>query len=897
MKLTNEHIGFIVKDLHYRGVVLESFQDEVVDHVCSAVEVEMEKGRRFIDAYHIVLRQFGHTGGLRQTQKQVLQFENQTTRLMLKNYLRIAFRNISKHRFYSLINIAGLAVGVAACLVITLYILQELSYDRHFANADRIYRLNNEIKFGSNYYNMSVTPPILADVLIHDYPEVEAVARLRQQGGYLVRHGKENFRENKVVYADSSFFTIFSLHFLEGNPKDALTEPNTVVISKSLADKYFPGQNALGQQLLFFNNWTNKVVGVVEDMPVNSHFHFDIFVSMLNNEESKTDNWLSGNFQTYMLLKEGSHIDGLEAKFASLYKTYVAPQAVAIIGGDFADEKFKAAGNIFRIYSTPLTRLHLYAQTSFELEPPGDITYIYLFGAVAFFILWIACINFMNLSTARSANRAKEVGIRKVLGSFRSHLVRQFLLESVLLCLFSFLLAVGLAYLALPVFNELAAKDIRLPFYDPWFFALLIVSALILGALAGIYPSLFLSAFKPVQVLKGKMALGMKSGLIRSGLVVFQFVISIFLIVATIAVQRQLEFIQHKKLGFNKEQILVVNQAYSMGDKLEAFKNTLLTDSRIISATITGSLPVQGFDRNNSTFWKQGVQPSDENMIGLQYFYVDHDYVKTLGMTIKEGRDFSRDFPADTAAVILNEAAVKAFGFGSDVIGKKIETFKTQGNNMIDKNSVTDYEVIGIVEDFHFESLKDNISPLILTLQKSSGCISFRFQPGETKEVVEAVETLWKKMAPGQPFEYSFLNEDFGRMYSAEVRLGKIFGIFAGLAIFIACLGLFALTAFTAEQRNKEIGIRKVLGASVSSIVLLLSKEFGKLIVIAFVVAAPISWLAVRWWLEHYKYKVTLGPAIYILAGMFAFIIAWLTMGYQSIKAASTNPVNVLRNE
>jgi putative ABC transport system permease protein len=501
----------------------------------------------------------------------------------------------------------------------------------------------------------------------------------------------------------------------------------------------------------------------------------------------------------------------------------------------------------------------------------------------------------MNLSTARSANRAKEVGVRKVLGSLRSHLVRQFLMESVLLSVFSFIVALALAYLALPHFNTLAERALSIPISNVSFIVTLVAAALFIGVLAGLYPSLFLSAFKPVNVLKGKVSLGMKSGAVRSSLVVFQFMISIFLVIGTIAVQRQLSYIQNKKLGFTKDQVIILHNTEQLGSQQEAFINVLLTNPSISNVSTSGYLPIAGWGRNDTTFWPEGTQPSQDNLISMQYWSVDHNYIPTLGMTIKKGRNFSKEFPSDSTAIVINEAAAKRFGF-KDPLGEKITTFQIN-NGTLDQTKTDTYTIVGVVEDFHFESLKQNITPLCLRLGQSGWSMPIRFSSTDTKDVIAQVEKQWKKVAPDVPFEYTFLDEAFGKMYASESRLGSVFAIFAALAIVIACLGLFGLTAFTAEQRTKEIGIRKVLGASVSSIVLLLSKEFGKLIVIAFVLAAPLSWYAVDSWLQDYTYKTDVGIFVYLLAGVSAFLVAWLTMGYQSIKAARSNPVNSLRSE
>lgn len=900
MQLTAEHIDYITKDVLYRGIVVDGLKDELIDHICTAVETEMQSNKRFIDAYHAVLKSFGHTGGLREVQSQTIKFENQKTKIMLKNYFLIAFRSLTKHRFYSLINVAGLATGIAACLVIILFIQNEMSYDRHFENAERIYRVNGEIKFGGNHYKLAVASAPFAEAAVQSFPEIEAATRFRTRGSYLVKRQEtdENIKENDVVWTDSTFFKVFSLPVLQGDASKALTDPNSIAISKKMADKYFPDGNVLGQSMILDNRLNVKVTAVYPDIPVNSHFHFDILIAMAGLNEAQQANFLSNNFNTYFLLKTGTDAKALEQKIPSFFEKHVGPQASSILGSDFTMAKFEAGGNIWRYTLMPLTDIHLHSDLTAELAPNGDITYVYLFAAIALFILGIACINFMNLSTARSANRAKEVGVRKVMGSLRSHLVRQFLLESILLSIGSFLFALVLAWIFIPIFNSISQKDLSLPFNDPRFYLILGGASVFIGILAGLYPSFFLSAFKPVNVLKGNVSLGMRSGWIRSSLVVFQFVISIFLIIATITVNRQLNYIQNKKIGFQKDQVLLVNDAYALGKNLQAFKNQVAQSSFIKSGSISGYIPVSGGWRSDNTYWPSETNPDETNMVGLQTWDVDYDYVKTMGMKIVEGRDFSSEFLSDSSGVIVNQTALKHFNYENDPIGKKISTFdQNLPDGSPDPKSLKSWTIIGVVEDFHFESLKENISPLALIVAKNNGTVIFRFEAANSQDVITTVEKSWKALAPGQPFQYSFLDEDFGRMYASEQRLGQTFAVFASLAILIACLGLFALTSFTAEQRTKEIGIRKVLGASVSSIVVLLSKEFGKLIIIAFVLAAPLAWYAIQWWLKSYTYKVEIGIFVYALAGIFAFLIAWLTMSYQSIRAARNNPVKSLRSE
>lgn len=898
MNLSSEHIDFIIKDLHRRGLVVENVQDELIDHVCSAVESRMTTGARFAEAYSEVLKSFGHDEGIQETQKQVIQSENKRTHIMLRNYFTIALRNLRKHSFYTAINVLGLAVGIASCLVIVAYISNELSYDKHHADADRIYRVDCEIKFGPNHLKLAVTPAPLAEAFRNDYAEVEAIGRFWNDGSMLVKRTDQNIKENRAIYADSSIFRIFSIPFIQGDPKTCLRDPYTMVISKSAAQKYFPNEDALNQTLILENKDSYKITGVYEDMPATSHFQFDIMMALVSVDYNKDGNWLSNNFSTYLKLRSGASPEALQAKFPQMVDKYAGPQARLALGNEFSMEQFRASGNIMDYTLRPLTDIHLYSDRIAELGTNSDITYVYLFGAIALFILVIACINFMNLSTARSANRAKEVGVRKVMGSLRGHLVRQFLTESVLLTIFSFGLALAIAWTALPTFNTLAGKELFLPMKTAAFWLEILAAAVLIGLIAGVYPSFFLSAFKPANVLKGNLSLGMKSGIVRSVLVVFQFFVSIILIIGTIAVNRQLNFIQEKKIGFNKDQVITIKDAYGLGDKLDVFKEEALTDSRIISGTISGFLPVSGTNRSDNTYWPEGVQPTEENLISIQTWRVDHDYVKTLGMKIKEGRDFSKDFRSDTAAVILNESALKLFGITENPVGKSIMTW---GSDLTEvqagERKFLKYTIIGVVDDFHFESLRQSISPLGLFLQRSRGLISFRFEAKNTKEVIDGLQATWQKIAPGMPFAYSFLDEDFEAMYSVEQRLGKIFTVFAGLAIVIACLGLFALTAFTAEQRTKEIGIRKVMGASVSSIVVLLSREFGKLILVAFLIAVPVAWFGINKWLDTYTYRTEIGLLIYALAGVISFLIAWLTMGYQSFRAAMADPVRSLRSE
>src|SRR5258708_1384735 len=559
---------------------------------------------------------------------------------MIRNYLTIAWRNFRKQGVYSFINIAGLAIGVAACLVIVLFMENELSYDAYNTKADRIYRVNEEIKFGSNHVNICQSGAPVANAMGQDYPEIEATVRFRNDGSYLVKpgNGTQNIKELNVVWTDSTFFKIFSVNVLEGNPATALKEPGSIAISKNIEQKYFPGKRALGESMILDDKRHAKVTAVYEDIPATSHFHFDILVALVGDwpaaKEAQSLSFLSENFNTYLLLRPDADPKALENKFPGFLTKYFGPQIASALGNDMTMEKFLANGNKWEITLTPLRDIHLHSDRKGELEPNGSITYVYLFGIIAAFILAIACINFMNLSTARSSNRAKEVGVRKVMGSTRSHLIRQFVTDSILVTLFSFVFAIALAHLFMSLFNNLASKHLLIPVTNPLFYLLIIACVLIIGLLAGLYPSFFLSAFKPVNVLKGQVALGMKSGFIRSALVIFQFIISISLIVGAITVNRQLNFIQNKKLGFEKNQVIIVHDAYALRPfpNVQTFKNEVLKINHIEKGTISGHLPVEGPDsyRNNNTYWKEGIQPTPDNLVGLQSWNVDTDYIETM---------------------------------------------------------------------------------------------------------------------------------------------------------------------------------------------------------------------------------------------------------------------------
>ncbi len=806
---------------------------------------------------------------------------------MIRNYFKVAFRNLWRHKFYSLINITGLAIGVACCLLITLFVVDELSYDKYHTKGDRMYRVGFSGSLGGRDFVGATASSPTGPTLVQDYPEVESATRFRDRGSYLVRYEDKTFKELGIVFVDGNVFETFDFKLIEGNPASVLTEPNTAVITPGIAEKYFGSEDPIGKTLRLDNSFDYRVTGVMDDIPRNSHFRFDIFLSMESLSESRNGQWMSFNFQTYIVLQPGSDPDALEAKFPNMIETYIGPQVEQYL--NITLDEFAEQGNRIGFFLDPMHDIYLKAAVDDELGTPSDIRYVYIFSAIAIFILLIACINFMNLSTARSANRAKEVGVRKVMGSLKRQLVNQFISESVLLSLFAFVLAIGIAYLALPTYNQLAQKQLLIPIANPLFILTILMGALVVGFLAGSYPAFYLSAFKPATVLKGNLKSGMKSSWLRNSLVVFQFATSIILIVATLVIYNQLEYVQNKKLGFNKEQVLVVEDAYALGNQLVSIKEELKNEADIDNVTISGFLPDAKSDRNNNGYFP-GHQPTSDNVFVIQTWRVDYDYLATMGIELVDGRNFAPEFPSDSTAIIVNETLVETMGW-DNAMGEIISRFSD------DPNNPESYHIIGVVKDFHYNSLHENIGPLILHFGNSRGLMSMRLNAQDIPRAIRTVEDKWNSVANGQPFAYSFLDDRFNESYQQEQRIGKIAMAFSSLAIFVACLGLFGLAAFTAEQRTKEIGIRKVLGASVAGIIFILSKDFGRLIIVAFVLATPLAWYVMDDWLTSFAYRTNLSPVIFIIAGLTALMVSWLTMSYQSIKAARANPVDSLKDE
>ncbi|HEX4372961.1 MAG TPA: ABC transporter permease [Puia sp.] len=807
---------------------------------------------------------------------------------MFKNYLKVAIRNLWKNKVFSAINIIGLSAGLGVCLLIVLYVVDELSYDKYVPNADRIYRLDADLYFNGTGFNAAISPDPLAPTLMRESPQIEQMVRFNYQGDILVKKDNQNIQDHHAVFADSTFFKVFAIPVIAGNPATALLDPTSIVIDETTAKKYFNSTDVIGKTLYIDNTTYCKITAVIKDMPSHSHFHFS-FIRKRGTQGDGANDWLSNNVHTYVLIRPTATRASVQKSVDGIITTYLMRSLEDALHTSAKD--VQQTGGHFLYHLMPLTDIHLHSDKSYELEANGNINYVYIFSVIAVLILLIACVNFMNLSTARSANRAKEVGIRKVAGSTRSNLIFQFLTESVLLSFFSLLIALGFAILLLPLFNQVSGKEMFVrTLFSSWMMPVLIGLVLIVGCVAGSYPAFYLSSFQPVQVLKGTIAKGFKSSWLRSSLVVFQFCISIILIVGTIVIYNQLNYIHNRKIGFNRDQVLILHNTWSLDKQIKPFRQELLKISGVENATITGSLPTgSGFNQNG---WFRDATLNAKQAIILTEFNIDENYIPTLGMQMDSGRNFSRDFLSDSTAIILNEAAVKLLGFKNPL--NQI-LYRPWGQNNVLKG--IPYHVVGVVKDFNFSSMHDKVGPLVIKNNEDFGSIAVRVNSKNIPSVINQIENKWNSMTTGQPFNYTFMDNDFNNIYKTEQQTGTLFITFAVFAIFIACLGLFGLVTYAAEQRTKEIGIRKVLGANVGGIVAMISKDFLKLVLIAALIAFPIAWWTMNKWLQSFAFRTNISWWIFILAGLLTVMIALLTVSFQAIKAAVANPVKSLRTE
>ncbi|RRQ50866.1 ABC transporter permease [Maribacter algicola] len=811
---------------------------------------------------------------------------------MFKNHIKIAWRSLKKQPFFAFLNTFGLAIGMAGALLISLYIHDELTYDTMFTDADRIYRVNADIKFGGDARKYAVSPAPMADALQSDFSEIEVVTRFRTRGSALVRKAdaEANVKEEQTTFVDATFFEMFGIEMLAGDPTTALRNPNSIVMTRTAAEKHFGVTNAVGQDLILNNEEPFTVTGVIEDLPNNSFLRdYSLFEAMAGNEDAQTVNWGSNNYQTFFKLIPSANVESIKEPLQGFLGKYLIPWAQSFMPG-ITEEQFAAAGNYLNYSTIPLTDIHLSSNLVAEMSSNNDMQSIYILSFIAVFLVVLASVNFMNLSTAQSLKRAKEVGVRKTLGSKKRDLVRQFLVESGLISFISLLLALVLAVSALPFFNELADKDISLPFLSPFFWLILFGGAIVLGLFSGSYPAFFMSRFIPVNVLKGGGQSSVGGGNIRNSLVVFQFAISVFLIISTLVVYQQLKYIQSKDLGFSKDQVLVVNDVYTAGSKANSFKEQIKQLSFVKNATLSSFFPTPS-SRSDSTFVPEEGLTDQENAVSMQTWGVDYDYVPTMGFEFVTGRNFDENFGNDSTAIIVNETAVKVMKLTPETaLGERYSPDFNAENPEF-------FTIIGVVKDFHFETMKEEIDALSLRLANNAYAMAIKIEAGNFENAVSKIENVWNNIVPGEPFNYYFMDDSFNDSYQSERRLGNIFVIFTILSIIIACLGLFGLAAFNAEKRVKEIGVRKVLGASVTQISVKLTMDFLKLVGVAILISLPLGWYAMNKWLEDFSYKIDIPWWVFALAAFLAIAVAVITVSYQSIKASIVNPVKSLRTE
>lgn len=791
---------------------------------------------------------------------------------MFRNHLLIAMRHMTRNKGYTFINIFGLTVGMAVCLLIALWVHDELSYDRFHAKADRTYRALWEARFGENEWKIPHVPMPLGPTLKSEFPEVEAVTQF-VSGGYTIKQGEEYVREPEGVFVDPAFFDVFSVETVAGEPEQGLQRPNTIVLTETMAGRYFGNANPIGKSIERNDGQLLEVVGVVKKYPAQSHLQFDFMVSsdVLSYLKDRREQWGSATVLTYFTLHPDSDAGQLQQKL----QTYVDEK--------IADEDYRQGKNFTSFPFQALTGIHLGERLESDISQGGSMTSVWLFGIIAVFILLLACINFTNLTTARSVVRAQEVAVRKVLGSQRRQLIAQFFTEAVLYIDIGLVLALAVTSLALPAFNAFSEKQLAVhTLFSPGFLLAIAGFGVLTTFLTGIIPATILSSFTPAKILKEKIATLKGGGWLREGLVVLQFAISAGLIIGTLVVQDQLQFLQEKQLGFDQEQVLVINRATSLRNNYEPFLEQLKKLPYVESATVAQGVPGDEFD--SSVFVPE--KPSNYDATSLTYSFVNTDFVETMKIKVVAGRDFSADMLTDSSACLINQSAAEKLGW-DDPLGKTLSY-----------GGYDERRIIGVVEDYSFRSLHHEVEPIVLmTTNWRLSKIAIRLQPGNAATHIAGIQAAWKDFAPQSPMEYSFLDQDFQALYQSETRMGQVFGMFSILAIFIACLGLFGLAAFLTQQRTKEIGIRKILGATTANLVSLLSRDFLKLVIIALIIASPLAWYLMNAWLEDFAYRINIQWWVFVLAGLLAVGIAFLTVSFQSIKAALTDPVDSLRSE
>ncbi|MEO2062794.1 MAG: ABC transporter permease [Christiangramia sp.] len=803
---------------------------------------------------------------------------------MISNYLKTGWRNIIKNKGTFSVNIIGLALGIASVIMIMLYVSSELSYDRFNEKADRIVRVVFKAQINGEQMKEAVVMAPVAQTLKNDLPEVTDATRLAKSYNNRLEYNGTYYGQSSMGYVDPNFFKVFTLPITNGNQKTPLDKPNTVVISEKLASNIFGNADPVGKTITVTNRDEDYTISaVMKDVPENSHFHFDILASTLGYANAKKTTWMESDFFTYLVLKKDADIAEVEAKLPAITKKYMGPQMIDAIGMSY--EEFQK-DNELGLFLQPLTDIHLHSDFSdaTTLEQGGDIKYVYIFSIVAIFMLVIACINFMNLATASASKRSKEVGIRKVLGSNKKQLIYQFLAEAFISTILATILAIMIFAIFLPGFNQLAGKSIEfISLLKPIYILSLFGLILLITVLAGGYPAFYLSSFNPLNALKSKFSGSGKNSGIRGGLVVFQFVISAGLILSTLVVKEQMSYIQNKDIGYEKDQLLVVRNTYLLGNNEDSFIQEIKNDPRVENVTHSAFVPAGESDNEVGGIFLNG------QFLRRMFFYnVDENYIPTMGMELLAGRNFSKSYGTEKDNVIINEKAAEALGFGKDAIGKTFQRDTDEGPR--------DIHVIGIIKDFNWKSLHQEIDPLILKMNPYGGMI-IRSKTADMSGIVENLNSDWNSYNPKEALNYSILDDSYNHTYLKERKMGTILTLFAILTIIVACLGLFGLVTFTAEQRFKEIGIRKVLGSSAAQIVALLSKDFIKLVGISFLIAFPLSYYLMNKWLQDFAFRVEIKWYLFLLAAVITLGIAFLTIGIKSFRAASMNPIKSLKTE
>ncbi len=809
---------------------------------------------------------------------------------MFSNFFKTALRNIFRHKTYVIINILGLAVSFACSLLIFLFVIHELSFDKFNEKYDRIYRLYLVGKMGESEFKGAWTAAPTAKAFVEEFPEVEAAVRMQSWGESLIRIDDRKFIEDKIAIADSSFFDIFSLKLLKGNPQKALSEPNAVVLTEKQSRKYFGNSDPIGQHLRIGSDTAlYTITGVMENVPENSHFEFDMLISFLTHPRAKDDFWLSNSFETYILLHEGATEASVESKIPKIIEKYVGPQVEKILQMDL--KAFIEAGNQYGIYMQPMSDIHTNPDISSDFKQARDRKYIFIFSGIALLIIVVAGINYMNLSTARSTKRSREVGLRKVVGSTRGLLIRQFILESLILTFLSLSLAIIFVELLLPFFNNLLQTELHVGYFSRWYVIPgIILMTLLVGFFSGSYPAWFLASFIPVKALHGKLKLGATNIRLRSVLVVFQFLVSIFLIMSSFVIYKQIHFMINKDLGFDKEQLLVIRRTDGLQKKIKPFKDEIRKIPSVIN--IANSTAVPGYPNNNNGFQMEGK--STEQTFLMWVNWVDYDYLETYKIKIKEGRNFSPEHGSDTACFIINQEAVRRFNITDPFNARFIQPGRTAEEKAY-------YNVVGISSDFHHASLRSQIEPHVFIVKPDkwdwTGYITIRLNKDNMKQTISQIEKVWSNFTSEEPFQYFFLDKEFETFYKEERQTAKIAVAFSILAIFIASLGLFGLTSFATEQRAREISLRKVLGSSAKGIVFLFNREFSILILVAAVPAGLLSYFLMNKWLENFKYHITISLGEFLLSIAIVLVVAFLTVSYRTYRAAQTNPAEILKCE